>query len=177
MGLHLKTFMNLKLGYPTSNNMTIAQQLARHFSELHFGGNWTAVSVKEVLENISWKEAITTIPKYNNIATLVFHMHYYVAATLAAMRLGTLDAHDKYSFNVPEISSEEDWELLVQKVWDDAKAFSTTIEKFPDTKLSETFIDPKYGTYFRNINGIIEHTHYHLGQIVILKRMIKTGAF
>jgi hypothetical protein len=32
------------------------------------------------------------------------------------------------------------------------------------------FDDGKYGTVLRNILGLIEHTHYHLGQIVILKK-------
>jgi hypothetical protein len=28
----------------------------------------------------------------------------------------------------------------------------------------------KYGNYYRNIHGIIEHIHYHLGQIVLIEK-------
>ena len=33
----------------------------------------------------------------------------------------------------------------------------------------------KYGNYFRNLTGIIEHLHYHLGQIVLIKKLIAEG--
>ncbi|HAI83731.1 MAG TPA: DUF1572 domain-containing protein, partial [Chitinophagaceae bacterium] len=29
------------------------------------------------------------------------------------------------------------------------------------------------GTYYRNILGLIEHTHYHLGQIALIKKIIR----
>jgi len=46
------------------------------------------------------------------------------------------------------------------------------IEQLPETKLGETFSDEKYGTYYRNLHGIIEHNHYHVGQIVIIKKLL-----
>ena len=42
----------------------------------------------------------------------------------------------------------------------------------PNDKLEEIFVDEKYGTYRRNIEGIIEHSYYHLGQISLIKKMI-----
>jgi hypothetical protein len=42
----------------------------------------------------------------------------------------------------------------------------------PENKLEEVFDDKKYGNYYRNITGIIEHNHYHLGQIVLIKKII-----
>jgi len=46
------------------------------------------------------------------------------------------------------------------------------IEQLPEAKLGEIFSEEKYGTYYRNIHGIIEHTHYHLGQIVLIKKIL-----
>jgi hypothetical protein len=46
------------------------------------------------------------------------------------------------------------------------------IEKLDESKLTEIFGDEKYGTYFRNLMGVVEHAHYHLGQIVIIKKML-----
>ncbi|HBC04915.1 MAG TPA: DUF1572 domain-containing protein, partial [Aequorivita sp.] len=40
-----------------------------------------------------------------------------------------------------------------------------------DEKLNEIFADEKYGTYQRNIEGMIEHCYYHLGQISLLKKL------
>jgi hypothetical protein len=43
----------------------------------------------------------------------------------------------------------------------------------PDAKLTEYFSEEKYGNWYRNLHGIIEHAHYHLGQIVLLKKLIR----
>ena len=37
--------------------MDLSKQIAKHLRSLYFGKNWTAVSYKEALEDISWEEA------------------------------------------------------------------------------------------------------------------------
>ena len=39
-------------------------------------------------------------------------------------------------------------------------------------KLEDVFFDEKYGTYLRNIEGMIEHCYYHLGQVSLIRKMI-----
>lgn len=46
------------------------------------------------------------------------------------------------------------------------------MEEMTDDRLLESFVDEKYGTYQRNIDVMIEHTYYHLGQILIIKKLI-----
>jgi hypothetical protein len=41
-----------------------------------------------------------------------------------------------------------------------------------DEKLKDVFVEEKYGTYQRNIDGMIEHSYYHLGQIVLIKKLL-----
>jgi len=85
---------------------------------------------------------------------------------------GSLDAHDKYSFDLPPINSQDEWEKLVNKVFADAEHLGDMIEQFPETKLDDIFSEEKYGTYCRNFLGVIEHTHYHLGQISLIKKIV-----
>jgi hypothetical protein len=151
--------------------MNTSAQLASHIRQLHFGGNWTVSNVKDNLAGIPWEQAVRKIHPFNSIAALVFHMNYFVNAVNRVFQGDLLQAHDKYSFDLPPISSQEDWQQLVNKTLLDAELFATLVEKLPESKLTETFSEPKYGSYFRNILGIIEHTHYHLGQIVLLKKM------
>ncbi len=54
----------------------------------------------------------------------------------------------------------------------DAEAFASEVEKLPESKFGEIFVEEKYSTYYRNIHGIVEHNHYHLRQIVLLKKII-----
>ncbi len=154
----------------------MTEQIAKHFREVHFGGNWTSVNLKESLADVDWQKATTQVYSFNTIATLVYHINYYVSAVLKVLQGEALDASDKYSFDLPPILSLEEWEKLLDKTWTDAENFATQIEQLPQNKLWEIFEDEKYGTYYRNIHGIIEHIHYHLGQIVLIKKILLQDA-
>jgi hypothetical protein len=154
--------------------MKLTEQIAKQFRDLHFGGNWTGVNLKDSLANVNWQQATVKIYSLNSIGTLVYHTNYYVDAVLQVLEGGPLNAHDKFSFDLPPIQSQEDWEKLLNKTWTDAKKFAILVEQLPERKLREIFSDEKYGNYYRNIHGIIEHTHYHLGQIVLIKKLLST---
>jgi hypothetical protein len=152
--------------------MSLSQQIAKHFKDVHFGGNWTFSNLKDQLVDVSWQQATTQIYSLNTIATLVLHINYFVGAALNVLKGEPLNAHDKYSFDHPPIHSQTDWENMLNKVWTEAEQFASLVEQLPESKLWETFSEEKYGNYYRNIHGIIEHSHYHLGQIVLLKKIL-----
>ena len=153
--------------------MNTTQQLAKHCRDVHFGGNWTFVNLKDTLADITWQEATTQYQDSNTIATLLFHINYYINPVARVLQGEPLNASDKFSFDCPTITSQEEWEHLVQKALNEAEQFAKEIEKLEESKLFEVFSEEKYGNYFRNLFGIIEHTHYHLGQIALIKKMIR----
>jgi hypothetical protein len=153
--------------------MTVTAQIGKQLRDVHFGGNWTASHLKQHVADVTWQQATTKILSFNTIAALIYHTNYYVGAIIKVLHGGPLDAHDKYSFDHPAILSQLDWQNLLDKAWTDAETLATLIEQMPDAKLAENFLDGKYGTWYRNLAGLIEHTHYHLGQIVLLKKMLQ----
>lgn len=153
--------------------MNLSTQIAKHFRDAHFGGNWTFSNVKDNLSDVTWEQAVTKVQTFNTIATLTFHINYFVDAVLKVLEGAALDANDKFSFDHLPINGKEDWDKLVSKTLADAEKFAQLVEGLPEEKLWEDFTDRKYGTYYRNLHGIIEHTHYHLGQIVIIKKIIQ----
>ena len=152
--------------------MSLTRQIAKHFRDLHFGGNWTCSNLKDNLADVTWQQATTQVYSFNTIAALVYHMNYYISAVLKVLQGEPLNASDKYSFEHPQILSEEDWEKLLDRTRTDAENFASLVEQLPESKLWENFWDVKYGNYYRNIHGIIEHTHYHLGQIALVKKIV-----
>lgn len=152
--------------------MNLTSQIAKHFKEVHFGGNWTCSNLKDNLKDITWQQATTQVYSLNTIATLTYHVNYYVDAVIKVLEGKELIAKDEYSFSHPPINSQQDWDNLVNKALSDAEKFADLLEKLPEEKLWEDFIDKKYGIYYRNLHGIIEHTHYHLGQIAIIKKIV-----
>ncbi len=152
--------------------MNITAQIAKQLRGILFGGNWTAVNLKESLQGISWQQATTKVYTLNTIGSLVYHTNYYVSAVSRVLRGQPIDARDKFSFDHPPIKSQEEWDALVDKSWKDGESLCKLIEELPETKLDEVFIDDKYGNYYRNLHGVIEHYHYHLGQIVLIKKIL-----
>ena len=153
--------------------MNLSKQTAKHLREVYFGGNWTASNVKDTLSDVSWKEAVTEIGKFNTIAILTNHISYYVTAVLEVLKGNTLDAKDELSFTHPQINNPQEWESFLDTIWSNVLEFCDKIEELEDAKFFEDMQEKKYGNYFRNLHGIIEHTHYHLGQIVLLKKLIR----
>jgi len=152
--------------------MSLTTQLAKHLKDVHFGGNWTSSNLKDNLADVTWQQATTKVYSLNTIATLVFHINYYISAVLKVLQGEPLQASDKYSFDLPPILGQKDWDDLRNKAFADAETFTLLIEQLPEHKLWKNFEDAKYGTYYRNIQGIIEHTHYHLGQIAVIKKIL-----
>ena len=155
--------------------MSLSNDLARHFRGLHFGPSYVGSNLKDALEGVDVKEATTQVGSLNTIAKLTFHVNYYVSAVLKVFQGGKLDAHDKFSYDCPPIQSEADWQTLKDKVFSEAEAIAKLIESLPAQQLEGPFESGKYGNNFRNINGLIEHTYYHLGQINIIKKLIREG--
>lgn len=140
---------------------------------MYFGGNWTVSNLKDNLKDVTWQDATKKVNSLNSIATLVFHIHYFVDVAQIVLQGGALEGKDELSFAHPPILSQKDWENFLENVFAQGEQFANLVEKLPNEKLWEPFTDTKYGIYYRNLHGIIEHTHYHLGQIAIIKKLIK----
>ncbi len=156
--------------------MKSAQQLADRLEETILNGTWVAnTNYKDQLNDLDWKTATTKIESLNSIAILAQHIHYYTKGILEVFKGGTLDISDKYSFDFPPISSQNEWKNFLNRFWNDTEQLIKLIKELPEDSLNHVFVDKKYGTYLRNINGMIEHSYYHLGQIVLLKKMLLNG--
>ena len=153
--------------------MNLTSNIAKHLREVHFGVNWTWSNLKDQLQDVTWEQAITKVYSLNTILALTYHIHYYVKVTTKVLEGGPLDGSDKFSFDHPAIKSKEDWDNFLTTVWAAAEKFANLIEQIPEEKLWETFSEEKYGIYYRNLHGIIEHSHYHLGQIAVIKKIVQ----
>ena len=156
-----------------TKEMSTASQSAKRFREVMLDGLWIAnTNFKDQLSDVTWEQATTKIADLNTIAMLTFHIDYYIAGIINVFEGGDLEIKDQFSFDLPPIESQEQWEVLLNKLLNDSEKFATLLEQLPDSKMTEVFVDKKYGTYLRNIDGMIEHAYYHLGQITLIKKMI-----
>ncbi|MEW7277415.1 DinB family protein [Aquimarina sp. 2201CG1-2-11] len=147
--------------------------LANRLREVFLNGKWIAnTNYKLQIEDLTWKQSIQQIQDLNTIAVLIYHVNYYLAGILNVFNGGKLEIRDKYSFDLPPITSEADWKNLVAEFLLNSEKFANHIENMEDSQLDAPFVDEKYGTYQKNIEGVIEHSYYHLGQISLIKKMV-----
>jgi uncharacterized damage-inducible protein DinB len=148
-------------------------ELANRLREVMLNGQWIAnTNLKEQLFNVDWKQATQKTGNLNTIAALTFHLNYYLEGLLQVFNGGGLEISDKYSFDLPPVQSEADWNKLVNRYLENAEKFADQVEKFSDSMLDAPFAEEKYGTYLRNIEAVIEHSYYHLGQISLIRKII-----
>lgn len=153
--------------------METGLQLANRFREVMLDGKWIAnTNYQDQLSGLSLATATHKMGSLNTIAALAWHINYYIAGIIQVFEGGDLEIRDQYSFDLPPLTSEDDWQNLLNEIWTNAEKFAVHVEGMSAARLEEAFVDEKYGSYRRNIEGVIEHSYYHLGQISLIRKMI-----
>ncbi len=153
--------------------IALNKYLANRLREVLLEGKWIAnTNFKEQITNTNWQQAIQKVEHLNTIASLTFHINYYIKGLLTVFEGGALEIKDKYSFDMPEIKSETDWNNLVTEFISNSEKFIHHVERLDESLLNTAFVKEEYGSYLRNIEAQIEHSYYHLGQISLIKKML-----
>jgi len=88
--------------------LEVSTEIAKHFRQVLFGGNWTSVNLKDTLADVNWQQVTAQVRDCNTIATLFYHINYYVSVTLKVLEGGALVGNDTISFDHPPIRSQQD---------------------------------------------------------------------
>ena len=152
--------------------METVSTLTNRLKEVLIDGQWVSgTNFKKEIENMSWQNAITPVANLNSVAAIVWHIEYYLKGVTNVLKGGSLDIKDKFSFDTPDFKSQTDWENLKVSFFKSCNTYISLITKLSKDQLNATFVDEKYGDYHRNVNAMIEHCYYHLGQIVLIKKL------
>lgn len=153
--------------------MENSDQIASRLEEVLLKGKWIAnTNYIEIASDISYEQANIKIGNLNTIAILVQHISYYVNGVLNVFINGELNISDKNSFSFQEINLQKEWLNILTDFSNNSLKLIQQVRNLNDSHLDEIFIDKKYGTYRRNIEAMIEHCYYHLGQISLIKKMV-----
>lgn len=153
--------------------MNTAPLVAQHIAEV-IHGNWTEIYLDEAIADVSYEEAIH-VPAglVNSIAMLVNHLEFY-NFVITKRLLGTEPVIDDGNGFATSIQNENDWQLLIQRTLDSFKQLANRISQLPPEKMQE--LTPAGGyTFYKMLHGLSEHAHYHLGQIILLKKLVRAG--
>jgi hypothetical protein len=83
------------------------KDLAHRLKEVLLSGKWIAnTNFNEQITSINWEQAIERVGNLNSIALLTFHINYYIKGLVNLFEGGKLEIKDKFSFDMPEITSQ-----------------------------------------------------------------------
>lgn len=153
--------------------MKLNDLLATHLKEVYEGNNWTDVNIADTIKEITWQEAQQSTPgSSNTIASLLHHLCYWNGIIMQRLKGSNPSVPDANGFNIGKFKNEEEWNVLKQRTHESFLQLAELIKSFPEEKLGETYASGK-SSYYKNFAGITEHAHYHLGQIVIIKKSLQ----
>lgn len=152
--------------------MSESKRISNLYQSLYDGVPWLEVTLANTLENVTAEEAYRKInPKLNTIWEIVNHLIQWRRNILRRVQGETVVTPD-HNYFVPVLDpSEAAWEQSLQNLSKSQEAWNTFFEEFDDTDFEKIYEHNNH-TYYEHIHGIIQHDVYHLGQIVILKKLL-----
>ncbi|MBS1746269.1 MAG: DinB family protein [Bacteroidetes bacterium] len=153
--------------------MHLTYLLAQHIKDVFNGNNWTDVNIETSLKDVDWKQAQQqTEASPNTIASLVYHLAFWNGIIMQRLKGETPIIPEGNGFDVPYLNNEEEWTTIINKTKESFMELSEAVHNFPEEKLLENYAPGIPSSFYRNMQGCVEHAHYHLGQIIILKNMV-----
>ncbi len=134
---------------------------------MNYGDNWTDVCVKDTLKDITWEQATRKVANANTIALLLFHMDFYNMVVYDRLVGIKRPFEHEESLRV-DIKNEAEWQQLQKTYFENVDKIHEQILAFDESLLFEK---KTTNTPYKNLHGLVEHIHYHLGQISLLKKL------
>jgi uncharacterized damage-inducible protein DinB len=144
--------------------LLIAEQLRRAYR----GPAWHGPALKAILLDVGEEKASERPPSgAHSIREIVLHV-------AAWMRIG----RERLSAGVVrQVSDEEDWPEpkgswagILQALDQEERALEEAIRQFPAARLHERAPAVEPQTFYVLLHGVVQHTLYHAGQIILLNK-------
>ena len=152
--------------------MSENKRISNLYQSIYNGNPWLEVTLSHTLENVTAEQAYRKVnPNLNTIWEIVNHLIQWRRNILRRVQGETVVTPD-HNYFVPILdSSEAAWEQSLQSLAKSQELWNAFFEDFNDSDLEKIYVNNNH-TYYEHIHGIIQHDVYHLGQIVILKKLL-----
>lgn len=157
-----------------NNEIKEVERIEDQLKRAHEGNAWHGPSLSEVLTDVTAEQAVAKpIEGTHSIWELVLHIAAWEDAVRRMLVKERVKVTDEENFPTVSDNSEEAWQKTIAHVAEINKRLRETLKEFPDEQLNELIIpiDERYSAY-ATLHGVVQHTLYHTGQIVILKKIL-----
>lgn len=150
--------------------MITAKQLAADLQALHSGDCWIGYNATEILEGITREMAlIKACESGNSIWQIVNHISFWRGVVAKRLSEKRVVVQDQNGMEPPSSVNAVAWEQTLKRFNASFELLYAAIAGFDDKDLFNTPGDN--GTYYYNITGCLQHDAFHLGQIMLLKKL------
>lgn len=152
--------------------MSESKRISNLYQSIYDGNPWLEVNLVHTLKEVTADQAYRKInPNLNTIWEIVNHLIQWRRNILGRVQGESITTPD-HNYFVPVIdSSEAAWEQSLQNLLKTQDQWRVFLADFKDADLDIIYTHNNH-TYYEHIHGIIQHDVYHLGQIVILKKLL-----
>jgi uncharacterized damage-inducible protein DinB len=152
--------------------MLESKRISNLYQSIYNGNPWLDVTLADTLKDVTAEQAFRKVnPNLNTIWEIVNHIIQWRKNILSRVQGETVITPD-HNYFVPVIDpSELAWEQSLQTLSKSQESWNTFLAYFDDADFEKIYVNDNH-TYYEHIHGIIQHDVYHLGQIVILKKLL-----
>ena len=151
--------------------MTDINRIAKLFADLQHGDCWIGVNIKEALQGVDAALAVKSINNHSNsIWLLVFHLTYWRTSVINRLN-GSLEPPPFKDFALPDELNEENWKQTLLDFENAYHQLRSTILHFKEEQLHKPSPKPEQ-TFYQLMMGCLQHDAYHLGQIILIKKVL-----
>jgi len=152
--------------------MKETKRIAKLFEDLYNGRPWVDVTIMDTLKNISAEQsAKKIIPERNSIWQIINHMIAWRENVLLRVQGNEMITPNNNYFTQLEIISETEWQKALERLVNSQEQWIHFLENFDESQFDKIYASNKM-TYYEHIHGILQHDAYHLGQIVLLSKLV-----
>lgn len=152
--------------------MTQSEKLKDQLQRAYFGNAWHGPALKEALENLDSKAVIKKpVENLHNIWEIVLHISTWIDAVRRRLEGEIVKISPEEDW--PEIKNFRDsnWLLTIKQMDERFNLLLQTFNNLNDESLDKNVNGEDYNVYFM-IEGLIQHTLYHTGQVILLKKSL-----
>jgi uncharacterized damage-inducible protein DinB len=140
------------------------------FEEIYNGDPWLGVSLMDTLEKISAETAAKKIaPQWNTIWEIVNHIISWRENVLLRVQGRVITSPADNYFAPVKDFSEKAWQETMQALKNSQDKWTVFLQRMNEGDLEKIYTNNN-ASYYKNIQGIIQHDAYHLGQIILLAK-------
>lgn len=137
----------------------------------HFDGSpWLDVNIINTVDDVTADEASKKIGDHNSIYQIVVHMSKWRTALLKKLMGEKIVVPSNNFIEKKSAATKKEWKLAVKDLKDSQKKIVSFLSVSKDERFDTEFSNGH--NYYEHIQAILLHDTYHLGQIVLLKKLI-----